>query len=263
METNRQYHPYRKIVFISIAFVGGVILISLLIMLLQRIFYRNPFGEEIRIDNFSVYFSNTPTEQQEMIFHELYNAVTLNTTDVATIPHAGALIRSDTVTEESNAETQVNYGTFIVDLSAIEQSYRVQFEWSPESDNPNLSGYTVLVTCPTADFMIYPNFVCTDSLIEENERIDEINSEFPIMKDLPIKIDYFEGGYGKHVWYNIEGDLSTYDNGENTFKIIITDYSGGNYEAAMTRIRNLGYNPEDYEIEYTDLSQAMTWSYTN
>ena len=75
MNPNTAYHPYKKIVLISIAFVGGIILLSLLIMLLQRLFYRNPFGEEIRIDNFSSYFSDTPTEQQEMIFHGLYNAV--------------------------------------------------------------------------------------------------------------------------------------------------------------------------------------------
>ena len=83
------------------------------------------------------------------------------------------------------------------------------------------------------------------------------------MKDLPIKIDYFAGGYGKQTRYDIEGDLNTYENGENTFKIIITDYSGGNYEAALTRIRDLGYNPDDYTIEYTDLSQAMSWGYAN
>lgn len=263
MNQNTTYHPYKKIVLISIAFVGGIVLLSLLIMLLQRIFYRNPFGEEIRIDNFSSYFSDTPTEQQEMIFHGLYNAVARNTADPAAIPKSGALIRADTVTSESNPETQVNYGTFIVDLAALEQSYRVQFEWSPEAGNPNLSGYAVLVTCPAAEFVIYPDFVCTDELTEENERIEEINTEYPIMKDLPIKIDYFAGGYGKQTRYDIEGDLNTYENGENTFKIIITDYSGGNYEAALTRIRDLGYNPDDYTIEYTDLSQAMSWGYAN
>lgn len=259
MDPNTQYHPYRKLVIIGIAFVVSIVLISLLIMFLQRLFYRNPFGEEIRIDNFSTYFSDTPAEQQEVIFHELYNAVARNTSDPETIPTSGALVRADTATSENNSTTKVNYGTFIVDLAAIEQSYRVQFEWSREADNPNLSGYRVLITCPAAEFVIYPNFACTDALTEESEQIENLNAQYPIMKDLPIKIDYFEGGHGNEIRYDIEGDLDAYVDGESTFKIIITDYTGGNYEAALTRIRDLGYNPDDYTIEYTDLSQAMTW----
>ena len=129
----------------------------------------------------------------------------------------------------------------------------------PEADNPNLSGYRVLITCPAAEFVIYPNFACTDALTEESEQIENLNAQYPIMKDLPIKIDYFEGGHGNEIRYDIEGDLDAYVDGESTFKIIITDYTGGNYEAALTRIRDLGYNPDDYTIEYTDLSQAMTW----
>lgn len=257
MDSNNAVISYKKLILIIGGFIIGVVVISLLIMLLQQIFYRNPYGPEIKIDNFSEFYSSTPKEQQEVIFYQLYNSVSQNVTDTANIPTSGALVRADTVISDYNAETDVNYGSFIVDIAALEQSYRIQFEWSKDLTNPNLSGYATLITCPDAEYVIYPNFQCTDSLIQAQQQADALNAEYPIMKDLPIKIDYFKDGVGQHINYNIEGDLSTFADGSSSFKIIITDYTGGKYEEALERIRSLGYNPDDYVIEYLDYSEAL------
>ena len=85
-------------------------------------------------------------------------------------------------------------GRTIVDIAEIEHSYRVQFEWSSDLANPHLSGYAVLVTCPENDEMIYSGFECTDMLTEQEQVITDLNEAYPIMKDLPIYIDYFIGG---------------------------------------------------------------------
>ena len=81
MEPTSQYHPYRRIVLIFVGFVIGVVAISAVIMILQRIFYRNPYGNEIRIDNFADYYEAVPTDPREHIFNLLYNIVADNTPD--------------------------------------------------------------------------------------------------------------------------------------------------------------------------------------
>ena len=257
MPPTNTYHPYRRVIFIVIGFIAGVVLLSLLIMLLQRIFYHNPYGNEIRIDNFTTYYDHVPTERREVIFYSLYNAAARNTSDPATIPDSGALIRADTVVSETNPDTEVNFGSFIVDIAALEQSYRVQFQWSEDLDNPNLAGDSVLITCPSQEYMIYPNFSCTDSLIEQDQTVEHLNAEYPLMAHLPINIDYFINGNGRQIRYDIEGNLNTYADGTSSFKVIITDYTGGNHDAALERIRALGFNPDDYEIEYRDYSQEL------
>lgn len=210
----------------------------------------NPFGGEIRLDNFSTYYNDAPTDKWQVICNQLYNAAVKNGVGENSVPANGAMVRADTVISEYDSGTDVHYGSFIVDIAEIEHSYRVQFEWSSDLANPHLSGYAVLVTCPENDEMIYSSFECTDMLTEQEQVVTDLNEAYPIMKDLPIYIDYFIGGYGRQVWYDIEGDLSTHADGSSEFKIIITDHSGGNYEDAIQRIIDLGYDPDDYEIEY-------------
>ena len=214
------------------------------------VYEANPFGEEIRVDNFSTYYSDAPVDKWQIICNQLYNAAVKNGVDENSVPNDGAVVRAETVVAEYDSGTDVHYGSFIVDIPEIEHSYRVQFEWSNNPTNPNLSGYAVLVTCPENEYVIYSSFDCTDMLIEQEQLAADINNAYPIMKDLPIHIDYFVDGYGKHIWYDIEGDLSTYPDGSSEFKIIITNYYGYSYDDAIQRIINLGYDPDDYEIEY-------------
>ena len=260
MEPTSQYHPYRRIVLIFVGFVIGIVAISAVIIILQRIFYRNPYGNEIRIDNFADYYEAVPTDPREHIFNLLYNIVADNTPDTSIIPSSGAIIRADTaIYEERTATPAYYYGTFIVDLPALEQTYRIHFSWSPEAGNPNIASYPYMAFCPAAEYVIYPDTPCTDSLIAQREEIDATNAAYPLITALPIKIDYYsDGGTGSQVWYEIEGDLSRNEDGTDSFKVIITDYTGGNYENALQRIRNEGYNPDDYIIEYIDYQEAMT-----
>ena len=89
MEPTSQYHPYRRIVLIFVGFVIGIVAISAVIMILQRIFYHNPYGNEIRIDNFADYYEAVPTDPREHIFNLLYNIVADNTPDTARTPATG------------------------------------------------------------------------------------------------------------------------------------------------------------------------------
>lgn len=149
--------------------IGGMIVgamaVILVIVTLVNLLRRNPYGEEMRIDNFGQYYGNISQDRKDMIFAQLYTAVANNTPEGIAVPTGGAAVRSETAEYDYNEETRVYYGSFIVDIASVEQSYWVQFEWSPVQDNKTMSGYPVLVTCAPEDLWIYENSAgCRDAM---------------------------------------------------------------------------------------------------
>lgn len=240
----------KKLLLIIIAFF--VLLIGiLLIPTLTEIFHQNPFGEEIKINNFNDYYSSVPRDRRDVMYRALYQMVAKNTDDTEITPDINASIRQNTAETIENEKSNTYYGSFIVDISALQQSYRISFEWSASGKTSDLSGDSLLVSCVNSSEVIYENFVCTDNSTKQQQEEEKVLTSFPIMQDLPIQIEYYKDGYGEYIHYDIYGDLS-YKDGQNSFKIYIKDYTGGNYEAALQRIIDLGYKPSDYEIEYTN-----------
>lgn len=91
-----------------------------------------------------------------------------------------------------------------------------------------------------------------DAIIDEEETIksDYIEDNYPLFGILPISVDYYDNE-SAYVYYIISYDLTDYENPI----VLIKDYTGGNYENALNRIRLEGYNPENYTIEYRDESE--------
>lgn len=84
------------------------------------------------------------------------------------------------------------------------------------------------------------------AMIENYEKLKE---NYPLVESLPIEIDRFLN-YSEHIHYKI-----AYRVKKGEAIIVVSDYTGGNFEKALTNIRNRGFKPDDYEIEYNDLSQ--------
>lgn len=151
--------------------VGGVIVaaiaVVLLVVSLMQIFRKNPYGPETRIDNIDLVDKHLPRDQKDQIFAQLYGILVDNLSD-GKPPESGALVREGTVDYGYNEETKVYSGTFIVDIPAVEQSYKVQLSWSPEKDNANLGGYPILITCAPKDLRIYASQTgCVNVLTKE------------------------------------------------------------------------------------------------
>ena len=83
------------------------------------------------------------------------------------------------------------------------------------------------------------------------DAINQLREENPILNDLPIDIDFYTSDYSKKISYTISYELSV---DKTSFKITIDDKTGGNYEAAISKIRDLGYEPSGSEIVYNDIS---------
>ncbi len=75
----------------------------------------------------------------------------------------------------------------------------------------------------------------------------------PIVEILPINVEYYIQNK-QYVHYQISFRI---DNPEEVI-ILINDYTGNNYDAALERIRTEGYDPDNYTIEYRDLTADYT-----
>ena len=86
--------------------------------------------------------------------------------------------------------------------------------------------------------------------------LGELKEENPILKQLPLEIDYYTKNYAKRVKYTISYRL----NGDNDgFVIIITDYTGGNYDDAVDKLTARGLDINDVMIEYKNESDDLNW----
>lgn len=86
--------------------------------------------------------------------------------------------------------------------------------------------------------------------------VQELVADNPILSQLPIEIDYYTSNYAKRVKYTISYRLNAENDG---FAITITDYTGGNYESALSRLKTYGVDADDYKIEYSDESADLKW----
>lgn len=211
-----------------------LIAIILLIISIVQLFRKNPFGEQIAINNFDQYYNNLPTKTQDAITNTLHNIVSSNSPDTK-LPKSGAKIRQDSTYSEFNAKTNIHYDSFIIDLESLKQSYVFQVVWSPDLDNPNLQdvGYTVVATCPSRDQLIYPDFNCKDDFLNS---VAEIYDDPAVLK-LPIR----------SANYSIFSQVKS-----GKISIIINDPTGNNHEAALKKLREEGINPDNYTIIYNN-----------
>lgn len=81
------------------------------------------------------------------------------------------------------------------------------------------------------------------------EETKQLISKYPILKYLPIQVEYFSNNYAEHTQYTIN---YSYEN--NQFRLIINDASGNSHKIALQKIEELGYNPNDYNIIYNNVS---------
>lgn len=230
---------------IHLVVIGFIVMVIIVIIISAFYIFRgNPYGDQIKIDNFNSYYKDTPSDTRDAIYNTLHNIVVNNTGSEVKIPKSGAKIRENSITNNYNEQTNIHSYSFMVDIEELQQSYHAQIQWSDDPE-VNLGGYPILFTCPTKEQIVYDNFACTDMFI------DEKNSTNPIFSKLPVQVSYYNNDYTTYTSYSI---TSKTNNNDQSIHIIITDETGGNYEAALQKLQELEINPNDYKIEYNDIS---------
>lgn len=227
--------------------VGGIIVFAVLvamavILFIYDSFRPNPYGDEIRIDNFTEYFKDVPKDTMEFGFSNLYGIVYNNIENKNDIKRNGALVRSDSVSIEYDRKTKKPLNaTFIVDVPFAKQSYKGFFDWGNTSEDYAGAGYKFVFSCLPDEDLIYGDFGCVDMFSPQQSKV-------PICNKLPIMVSDYDVASRRSSNYS----LSCYYINDNDAKILVNDFTGGNYENALNKIRELGFNPDDYEIEYND-----------
>ncbi len=235
---------------ITISIVGFIVLIVVSVAIYELFLQRNPYGRQIKIDNLSSYYPDIPEERRDSIFATLFRVVSENTNQDEKIPKRGALVRKGTNHFTFDEKTGVTYIDFIVDIESLQQSYNVQYEWADNVENEiNLSGYQGLVTCiKDPELIIYKDFKCKDMFTDD--KYSDFVKKYPIIQDLPVIVDYYSNNYADYTHYTITYNATQEDYSD--FSLIINDYTGNNYNVALDKIRELGFDPNDYKIIYDD-----------
>ena len=231
---------------INIFVLGGlavlIIAIILICVTIARSFHDNPYGDQIVINNMDKYYKDFDANEKDLIYHYLYNIASMNNGEGTSIPKDGAMIRDGSTSLEYNSREGIETGNFIVDIELLKQSYGVQFTWVVEETSSYDNGYPVIVRCLDQKEQIYDFENCVNMFDDDAEK-------YPITKDLPIVEQYYADDYSVFVDYNM-----LYEVADNKLIIIIRDNSGESYEYALKKIRELGYNPDDYDIKYDNRS---------
>lgn len=77
---------------------------------------------------------------------------------------------------------------------------------------------------------------------------------------LPIEYAQYTNDYADYTKYNIDIDSETEDC-NSILCLVIEDYTGGNEQIALAKIKELGYNPEDYKITYKYTPMSTSGEY--
>ena len=76
---------------------------------------------------------------------------------------------------------------------------------------------------------------------------DYLTKNYPLLTKLPITVEYYKNN-SVYVYYIISYQVDK----NNQPTVIIKDFTGGNYDSALTRIKAEGFEPNNYKIEYQD-----------
>ena len=85
-------------------------------------------------------------------------------------------------------------------------------------------------------------------------QVEEILESAPVLAELPRTVEYFSEGYGDYVKYVIsyEYDFESLEAGGAGYRLVVKDYTGGNYERAMEWVRERGLS--EAGLTYEDLT---------
>lgn len=91
------------------------------------------------------------------------------------------------------------------------------------------------------------------ALSEKN--LKSLQNKYPLIKQLPINEEYYSKNYSILTKYSISYKIDS----ENQIVIIVTYHTDNSKTAALEKITSLGFNTDDYQIEYIN-STSKNWS---
>jgi len=224
---------------IILAILAGLVAIIPIIIYFFQL--SRPVPNEMLITNLSEHFNNLPPTHKTALQSLLYDTVSSNTGGQADLSAVTATVRYEGIVNSYDADQDVYYGNFIVDIPAVRQSYLMSFEWSSDRNNPYVSQYGAMVVCLDKERLIYEEFSCRDSIFSTNDDFEED----VLMAQLPYSTLSYEITNSGHKSVRIKIILSSADERSNP-DTAIERYK----QQALSFIESLGANPKAYDINW-------------
>ena len=240
-----------KISLRKVITITGIIFLLLVIISASLTMYNNQksaYGDGISITNMGQETSGrekpSSKNQIDYIQYELLKVVNMNSEKVKEGKDIeDAVIRENTFFQEHSESNNIYTVSFIVDIKSISQSYRASYQWEKGSDSTvDIDEWGTNIRCLSSDELIYGDFKCKDMFTVMG------GDENTIIKHLPHS----------SLNYRITLDPIQYD----TLNILIITSAAderidadaaisGYKEDALEWIRSVGFNPQDFSINYT------------
>lgn len=240
MINNSNNRGIKKVSPVTAIAIGMVLLIVVILTVSIVMINKRNYEEALKTVSME-YPSSIPEDYRLLIGTQLKNLLVGNY-GVSQDTMIEAVVREDSYKEEIGED--LTNATFLVDIDEIKQTFVITATWSDTIVVPD----GVLISCPTKAESKYPDSFC----IGMYDNTDEVENKikYPIYGDLPIVIDRFDFASRQALHCEVRGSFDE----ENKLVLKIVDFSGGMKEEALAKIRELGYNPDDYVIVYVDES---------
>ena len=85
----------------------------------------------------------------------------------------------------------------------------------------------------------------------EMKKLDSLLEKEPVLKDLPVTVEYFSDDYSEYTKYTISFAM---DDSERGFYLIMKDYTGAKVGALIRTLAEMGMDTVGLEVKYEDLS---------
>ena len=181
----------------------------------------------------------------------IYNNLKTATVDIQVAPSEAVI--------ELNGKTYANFeshdilpGNYHVKIS-MEGMQTKEFDLVLESDGfAKIRTYLLDANGGFGYYVTHPD----DELLLAEVANDQVSKEFvekydkatSIIKQLPLLYDDYTADFSEYIKYEI--DLDERDDCAKILCLKIIDSTGGNEQVAMNKIAEIGYNVDDYDIEY-------------
>ena len=234
-----------RIVIVISAIV--LIILAIVLSIIGFTVNKNPYGESIKIQNYSAKVKNLSNDYENNISAALYDIVQKNSdSKVNGAEVKDALIRDQSEVQNEVLRQQRYQGSFIVDIASLKQSYSVQYAYSTRANDSFVSGYPILLSCLDEKDAIYKDFKCKDLVeTEASTKQDALVNFLPhSMISYSLKADLSSGSLVLYATLNIpqsdlKGDAAANQETVRMYKKLVTDW-----------IRSQGFDPATYTINY-------------
>lgn len=206
-----------------------------------------------------VYVSGIPSEMpgnyKNSIYEALARSVIQNTDNMAQIQNNIASVREDTISIRYSEDLKRYDGSFIVDLSELQQSYLVRVFWSKTNDIAN--DEPISVQCPQKEDIIYEEFHCENSNI--NKLVNALPTKIPVQEPLldEIRQNYPEPDIDPSLVFISLNKSSMYSNKNKSldYSVVACDDEeiiSGSRNIVKDWIISSGFDPDDYKLNFVD-----------